>query len=84
MKPMDRFISEREAANGPRWQWLHIGDRVKPKRSRRLGTVDAFIQPLGPNGVPMLVSVRWDGAPTWLRLWATDCLVVREKSERAA
>lgn len=85
MSNQDRFISERSAAGGPRWQWLAVGDWVKPKGGRKLGTVIAIINPsFGPDGVPTHVAIRWDSSPQWSEMWATDCLVVLEQRKDAA
>lgn len=80
MSNQDRFISAREAAGGPRWQWLKVGDRVRPMRGRKRGTVIAIIQPgFGLGGVPKHVAVRWDRTPKWSEANATDCLVVLDE-----
>lgn len=65
--------------SGPIWQSIAVDDRVKPKGRRKLGTVVAVIQPLGPNGISMHVAVRWDSSPKESQAWATDCLVVVER-----
>ena len=84
MTASDRFISERQVANGPRWQWLAVGERVKPKGRRKRGTVVAIIQPLGPGGVPMFVAVRWDARPKWSEANPTDCLTILDERREAA
>ncbi len=80
MNKPDRFISAHEAAGGPRWQWLRVGDRVRPKRGRKRGTVIAIIGSTPTRtGAPRYVAVRWDRTPQWSEANATDCLVVLDE-----
>jgi hypothetical protein len=66
--------------SGPVWQQINVGDRVKPKGRRKLGTVVAVIQPVLSDGTPMHVAVRWDSTPKYMEAWATDTLTVVEKA----
>jgi hypothetical protein len=63
-------------AHRPRWQWLKIGDRVTPVKSRKHGTVVAIVEQDERTGVSMRVTVRWDGKLSQSEEWPTDFLVV--------
>lgn len=65
---------------GPIWQDISPGQRVRPKRGRRLGEVISITEYTDPRFTDPIVSttvvVVWNNDPNGMETWATDCLEV--------